>query len=172
MCYICMIIMCNTENTDGVSPDILPAEVVVPTEPDYAVGEIQELDNILEQTGVKPWCEICHKDFSTKGNLDLHKKNVHMKNEGLACALCTKTFGTPEAQKEHSLTHNGPNFRCDECNSTFQHKSSLNRHKLQHASIFKFLCCDCGRGFNHKNLYESHMNDHSGSSHVHCVQSN
>lgn len=56
-------------------------------------------------TGDKPFsCEVCHRAFSQKGNLQTHMKR-HVDGKPLSCHICGKVYIYKSLLKCHEKTH-------------------------------------------------------------------
>ncbi|GAB6029060.1 hypothetical protein CHUAL_004845 [Chamberlinius hualienensis] len=110
-------------------------------------------------------CHLCQINFSTKKQLEQHKKKVHdiavtavKKHQ---CNLCSKNFYRPATLKKHievhhsdpksppkqikSTTTDEKKFLCAVCGKQFTKSQALNRHKLLiHSDPTTLQCEICG----------------------------
>ena len=88
-------------------------------------------------------CNSCDRVHNRKSNLTGHIENVHDKQCEAQIEHCsTADTGKPSLQKHGKTVHNNMNvtyanvtaenlineYRCNMCEKTYKHKSSLNRH--------------------------------------------
>ena len=106
-------------------------------------------------------CEVCHKTFSSKQTVKLHKDAVH---EGvvLRCKVCSKAISIGNITHHMKAMHGTETFTCSECNYTTKTKRALTVHNGKFHSEKKFSCkyCDFKGGYQHiinKHLRTSHI---------------
>lgn len=143
-------------------------------------------------------CEICSKQFSSKGNLKTHEK-IHVDEKPFKCDFngCGKAFRSNESLRRHRLSHMGIKpFECSICKSKFasnvslqehlsrhtnekphqchicqkhfRQVSCLRRHLITHTSDLPFTCHVCGRKFSQNVYLRSHMKVHTGERPFKC----
>jgi len=122
---------------------------------------------VLSDTCIR--CGDCDKVFSTKSNLNRHRK-VHTGNM-IPCTLCNKTFFCQYDLQRHRVSaHYNHKFECDfaSCSKAFKSKLGLKNHKLDHNENYKHLCPQCGKGFNYRTTFDMHINKHDGRKPYKC----
>eukprot|EP01083_Nonionella_stella_P183367 662455_1 len=82
-------------------------------------------------------CHKCLRTFTRKGYLKMHQKSH------------------PPGLKQASL-----NFRCSDCDSSYDNARTLKRHSRIHLSK-KFKCKGCSRAFTHKGYRDLHERAHA-----------
>ena len=60
-------------------------------------------------------CDICHKKFMKKANLNRHVKTIHEKKEDFACMKCQKNF----KEMHHLKRHQQKCGKCRRCGAQF-----------------------------------------------------
>ena len=75
-------------------------------------------------------CPKCHKKFSTKSNLTVHDKTVHLKLREHVCELCGRAFGENRTlqmhiRMRHDKIRSAP---CFQCGKTCSSDTNLMRH--------------------------------------------
>lgn len=86
-------------------------------------------------TGEKPWfCDFCAKSFTSKSNLEKHKRSIHQGLRPHSCQMpeCDRSFPNASALKRHSLSHTGAKpYSCEQCNKPFDRASELKSHEQE-----------------------------------------
>uniref|UniRef100_A0A182JZV4 Protein krueppel n=1 Tax=Anopheles christyi TaxID=43041 RepID=A0A182JZV4_9DIPT len=74
-------------------------------------------------------CSICHRKYSRKCYLILHKQRVHMPKERHRCLICDRQFLNPTRKEEHMKIHeDGTLHECSVCHRAYNAKRNLLRH--------------------------------------------
>merc|ERR1711934_811268 len=65
----------------------------------------------------------------------------------------------------------GKPYECTECRRSFEHQSTLNRHKLSHSGVKPYKCTEpgCGKSFALKGHLKSHMVVHTRQKPYECA---
>ncbi|XP_055374529.1 gastrula zinc finger protein xFG20-1-like [Condylostylus longicornis] len=110
-------------------------------------------------------CNICTKLFISEKSLNLHIKNLHIKNRPFACTFehCEKRFVNEIALKSHAIRHTSPRqYKCETCNKSFIYQHRLEEHiKIYHVNGRIFKCETCEKRFFDKHTLERHQVVHS-----------
>ena len=83
---------------------------------------------------LRPWkCDVCPRDFGTKGSLKLHVERVHMGLRPKICEECGSSFKSSTELKLHKIrahTKEGlqKHHMCDECGASYTMLTTLNKH--------------------------------------------
>jgi len=110
----------------------------------------------IEHKGEKEQCPICKRQFSCKGSLKLHYRNLH---EGIRakCPHCDQSFRDGWRLKMHvSSEHEGKRFKCEDCGKEYRSKDNLGRHRKIHAGV-RFQCHICQASFGQKAPLTRHI---------------
>ena len=106
-------------------------------------------------------CDICNKSLSTAYSLKAHKQ-IH---SSFTCKLCGATIKKRKEFELHLLAHKGSSgFSCEQCDSWFSSKSTLNFHvRAVHCKQNDRVSCDhCDRTFATKKHLRVHLRRHTG----------
>ena len=107
-------------------------------------------------------CDLCDKNFNTKGILKVHIKRFHGGNI-FQCNLCGKEYKYSNYLAIHvSNKHdNIKKFKCDFCAKSYFHQISLNYHlKVCHSEEQEFHFCEiCGKRTKQKSDLRKHVEE-------------
>ena len=78
-------------------------------------------------------CGVCHKQFPTYKDLEVHSIQHNQDNRTLQCKFCNDKFETETLLKEHLKWHEEKQHfhQCARCHLSFYHKEGLNLHILK-----------------------------------------
>ncbi|XP_061443508.1 gastrula zinc finger protein XlCGF26.1-like isoform X1 [Rhineura floridana] len=113
-------------------------------------------------------CNVCGKDFCSRGNLCAHKK-IHMGVRPFECQECGKKFRRRRDLMTHKRTHTGEKpFQCKDCGKRFSQTANLYTHAIVHSGEKPFRCSECGKMFTHKFSFTMHQKLHAGDKPYQC----
>ncbi|KAJ2938362.1 hypothetical protein O0L34_g13284 [Tuta absoluta] len=108
-------------------------------------------------------CEACKREFRHKAHLDNHILNVHTRDKGFSCDMCTHCFSSEASLQTHKESHNVEKKHvCEVCKKGFYMLSTLNDHMRVHTGEKPYLCSICGKGFSQKTNLAQHVRRHQG----------
>ena len=119
------------------------------------------LNTVLNETTNKNQtiCHICHKPFSTLGNMRNHIMSIHQNYRPYKCTYpgCNKRYSIENRFQVHLRTHNGEKpFLCQICNKSFNEKGNLQTHLRFHSELRPFKCPHCTKCYK----TNGHLKDH------------
>ncbi|XP_041782839.1 zinc finger protein 77-like isoform X1 [Anopheles merus] len=94
-------------------------------------GGLREHNNRKHNEKSNCSCPICGMEFQSKVGLKNHSR-VHSVVQMFACKHCPKRFKSPNAHKQHELTHLGVTFPCPVCAKTYRYSQNLTAHMRKH----------------------------------------
>ncbi|KAG2465597.1 gastrula zinc finger protein XlCGF57.1-like [Polypterus senegalus] len=83
---------------------------------------------------------------------------------------CGKTFKNVSDCKDVSVHSTKKSYVCPECGKLFLQRSSLNRHKRNHAGGKKPCCAECGKRFSSNSALQQHARVHTGEKPYSCAE--
>lgn len=122
-------------------------------------------------TGERPFeCEFCHKFFSVKENLQVHRR-IHTKERPYKCSVCERAFEHSGKLHRHMRIHTGERpHKCNVCGKTFIQSGQLVIHMRTHTGEKPYRCPEpgCGKGFTCSKQLKVHSRTHSGEKPYQC----
>ncbi|CAK9301519.1 unnamed protein product [Gordionus sp. m RMFG-2023] len=119
---------------------------------------IRENNNVA--TFKKFECTICNKYYTSKGILNTHITQVHLKVRPYPCNMCQKSFSQKGNLREHiSTIHEKVRpHECVSCGKNFTQKGNLKEHMLKvHHKLKPYPCIFCPKRFSQKANMEQHI---------------
>lgn len=142
----------------------------------YTSGQSSNLRN-HEKTHCKArarfQCDLCPKEFLTKGSLNKHNNRVHLKLKPFPCTFCGRGFYNRDGLKVHiSGFHLQERpYKCGACGAEFTMKCTLQSHWDSHHAVNRKLyeCVSCGKTFLRRISLQQHTeSEHSGGEGFRC----
>ncbi|XP_062545288.1 zinc finger protein 227-like isoform X2 [Armigeres subalbatus] len=115
----------------------------------------------LHITSKKPFkCDLCNKAFSKKCNYKVHMLRIHSTENQFPCPECDKEFKCASNLKTHMRVHTKEKpYLCDFCPKAFGYLSDKRRHEVGHSGNYPFKCDLCGKPYSRKTLLNKHKNN-------------
>ena len=108
-------------------------------------------------------CDICHKSFSTLGNMRNHKMTIHQNYRPFKCTYpgCNKKYSLQSGFLVHLRTHFGEKpFICQICSKSFNEKGNLKTHLRFHSELRPFKCHICDKSYKTNGHLKDHIDIH------------
>ncbi|KAK0409385.1 hypothetical protein QR680_004507 [Steinernema hermaphroditum] len=86
------------------------------------------------------------------------QRAIEEKNQ---CSVCSKTYATAKALREHAVVHSNERpFRCDVCDKAFKYQSNLFEHRTLHYPKKVHFCPQCGKQIRLRGNLKKHLATH------------
>ncbi|XP_059162469.1 zinc finger protein 665-like [Physella acuta] len=133
----------------------------------FRVEKHIEIHSTTSTGGQQFICDVCHKEFSVKKYLDLHKKTHSEKK--FQCDFCDKRFALLRYLKSHANSHlTEKPHKCKFCNKSYTTRHMLTAHyHLRHHFYKTFSCTVCQQEFYQKKFLIKHKRKQHPTFHQH-----
>lgn len=124
--------------------------------------------SIKKNGGMRFACQICQKDYATKGTLAIHIRQ-HSTSKPYKCTSCDKTFWQRAPRDVHERSHTGVRpYSCTLCGKTFTYPNGLKLHTRLHTGEKPYKCEFCGSCYTQQAHLRSHVRTHTGEKPFEC----
>ncbi|ORD94198.1 ZN879 [Enterospora canceri] len=93
----------------------------------------------------------CTKSYTCASKLRDHM-NVHSCIKPYGCNMCHKTYCSKKALDVHIKTHDGYQYSCKECSTTFLHKHTYKKHRCSK----QYTCIKCNKKYEREKMLRKH----------------
>ncbi|KAF8539349.1 hypothetical protein BDD12DRAFT_924660, partial [Trichophaea hybrida] len=109
-------------------------------------------------------CSPCGQYFNSNSSLRIHLDTSANHRSSYICNVddCKLSFQTTQQLDDHRSSSHPERYHCNECESYFEDKETLDTHAMTHVS--QFHCCECEYDFDNEQDFNEHL---SGEAHTH-----
>ncbi|KPJ01310.1 Zinc finger protein 425 [Papilio xuthus] len=106
-------------------------------------------------------CPICNKSFQIKSKMQVHIKEVHVREKNFSCTMCEQKFFSKSHVQKHMIKHIGNRiYQCETCKKSYARKQTLRDHMRIHNNDKRYVCEFCKQAFVQKNTLKLHLRVH------------
>ena len=133
-----------------------------------SLGNLQK--HRLIHSNERPYtCPVCGRGFVQKSNMKSHIK-IHSDEKHHVCSNCGKSFCRRTELRRHERFHSNESpYVCSVCNKAFKSVGNLKRHQMCHTGEKPYKCSVCGKDFNRVENLKTHMRRHTGEKPFQCT---
>ena len=108
-------------------------------------------------------CQLCSEQFELVTTLESHVSDVHYIHQlQYRCSQCEMTFNSEAMLKQHKHIHTDKALLCTVCCEKFAVPAALKHHMAFHTGEKPFGCSVCGKRFTNSQTLSIHELVHSG----------
>ena len=111
-------------------------------------------------------CQICHRTFNDKRNLNRHFNTRHLKLKPYRCEHCGKSYGQSQDLNRHkkAVHLKQKSYGCIICKKKFAYQNDLARHiRNVHQKVKNLSCTFCDKRFTRSQEVKIHIFSHHNS---------
>ncbi|CAG5057469.1 unnamed protein product [Parnassius apollo] len=106
-------------------------------------------------------CPMCGKTFLIMSKMQVHMKEVHLREKNFACTMCDQKFFSKSHVQKHMVKHVGERIhQCEICKKSYARKQTLRDHMRIHNNDRRYVCGVCGQAFVQNNSLRLHIRVH------------
>ena len=116
-------------------------------------------------------CDVCGKGFYTRDEKwETHMKRHRKGPRDHVCEICGKNFISKGSLTNHLRLHTEKKFKCpmEGCRQAYVHRHALIMHMRVHTEERPYLCDECGYAGKSKNQLTRHKRTHTGEKKYSC----
>lgn len=103
-------------------------------------------------------CPVCGKIFHIQSKMQVHLKEVHIREKNYSCSICEQKFFSKSHVRNHMIKHFGDRvYQCEVCQKSYARQRTLKEHMRIHSSNKKIVCSICSKSFAHNCSLKLHM---------------
>uniref|UniRef100_A0A2H1VCI6 SFRICE_008916 n=1 Tax=Spodoptera frugiperda TaxID=7108 RepID=A0A2H1VCI6_SPOFR len=103
-------------------------------------------------------CPVCGKIFHIQSKMQVHLKEVHIREKNYSCSICEQKFFSKSHVRNHMIKHFGDRvYQCEVCQKSYARQRTLKEHMRIHSSNKKIVCSICSKNFAHNCSLKLHM---------------
>lgn len=133
--------------------------------PDFSATEYIVMEPNEELSDIHYKCQRCEQLFINKFGFFRHIEKGKCYVNG--CDVCSCSFPSNSAFREHYLLEHPDRAICHFCFRTFMYEKNVKEHVMRHLDQFRHKCDQCNKGFYTVREYRNHYrNRHMGVRHT------
>jgi RNase P subunit RPR2 len=106
-------------------------------------------------------CPECGKVFHIMSKMQVHLKEVHIREKNFSCTVCDQRFFSKTLVQKHMVKHFGERvFQCNVCMKSYPRKQTLKDHMRIHSDDKRLICSVCSQTFVQNSSLRAHMKSH------------
>ncbi|XP_075686999.1 zinc finger protein 646 [Rhinoderma darwinii] len=132
-------------------------------------------DHNDDSSSLEPVCDTLESHECKEAGDSAAKESTYTENQEqrpYRCDVCDRSYLHASSLRTHKSTHERGNYKCYVCRREFLNPITLRSHLRTHSAEKHFQCVDCGQIFLSSEELISHSTVHTGENSFHCLTCN